>query len=82
MSQEANEITALPCCNGTHIVSETIGCFGWHPRRLIPMVFNPQVAIMARKAAPSGLPLKHGISVEVRIWPWAWKIHQSHPVHS
>lgn len=63
MSERANESPALPGFNGRHIVSETIGCFGWHPTRLIPVVFNPQVAFMARKAAPSGLPLKHDIYV-------------------
>lgn len=58
MSEGANESTALSCFNDMHIVSETIRCFGWHPTRLIPMVFNPQVALTAREAAPSGLPLK------------------------
>lgn len=63
LSQGANESTALPCFNDMHIVSETIGCFGWHPTRLTRCFFNPQVALMARKAAPSGLPLKDAISV-------------------
>lgn len=62
MSQGANESTALPCFNDRHIVSETIGCFGWHPTGLVPMFFNPQMALMARKAAP-GLQLKPAISV-------------------
>lgn len=63
MSRGAHESTALPRFNGMYIVSETIGCFGWHPTRLIPVLFNPQETLMVRKAAPPGSPLKPAVSV-------------------
>lgn len=63
MSGGAHESTALPRFNGMYIVSETIGCFGWHPTRLIPVLFNPQEALMVRKAGPPGSPLKPAVSV-------------------
>jgi len=49
--------------NDMHIVSETIGCFGQNSTRITPISFNPQVALMARKAAASGLVLNPSVSV-------------------
>lgn len=58
LSQGANESTALPCFNDMHIVSETIGCFGRHPTRLTPMVFQSPCGINGKEGSFFWLAIK------------------------